>query len=314
MGYKSFEIFVDNPTASYQSGAEVTGKVVLVLDKPKKVRGLLIKFDGFAKVSWPEYDNNSSAEEEYFSNKYFLFGNENSEKEIPTGKTVYPFTTILPTGLPTSFEGGHGHIRYTITAILDRPWKKDEETKMFITVNSPVDLNLLSQVKEPVIRESSISFCCFCCTSRPMTLACFIPYSGCVPGQSVVAHIEVDNASSVHISSVKCRLRKELKWIVKMPKQFEKINKFDLLEFNLEGVPPKSSKSWIQHFEIPQMPIINLDACTIIKVNFYLEIEAEPAGGHTGLMMKFPITLGTVPLYQQRGSIMPLSIESETKY
>lgn len=117
MGYKSFQIFVDSPTGSYYAGSNVTGRIVLVLEKPKKVRGmkfvnchsiicfwsnaithvsfnlgLQIKFIGSGSVSWGDNESvrqtdgttkteliNYSAEEEYFSNKYYLTGSDSGK-------------------------------------------------------------------------------------------------------------------------------------------------------------------------------------------------------------------------------------------
>lgn len=65
-----------------------------------------------------------------------------NEIEIPAGKQVYNFTCTLPPVLPSSFEGQHGFVRYTIKVTLDRPWKFDQETKMAFTVINALDLNL----------------------------------------------------------------------------------------------------------------------------------------------------------------------------
>lgn len=58
------------------------------------------------------------------------------------GTHTYPFTCALPPTLPSSFEGEHGFVRYTVKVTLDRPWKFDQETKMAFTVTSHLDLNM----------------------------------------------------------------------------------------------------------------------------------------------------------------------------
>lgn len=63
------------------------------------------------------------------------------EITLEPGEHTYPFTTHLPPNLPSSFEGEHGFIRYTVKGIVDRPWKFDQDVKMAFTVISPLDLN-----------------------------------------------------------------------------------------------------------------------------------------------------------------------------
>lgn len=73
--------------------------------------------------------------------KLIFFFSVASEIELPPGEHVYPFTFSLPQNLPSSFEHDFGHVRYTVKAILDRPWKFDQETKSAFTVVSNFDLN-----------------------------------------------------------------------------------------------------------------------------------------------------------------------------
>lgn len=61
---------------------------------------------------------------------------------LPAGSYSYPFQFKLPTNLPSSFEGVIGYVRYTMTAVIDKPWKFDHTTKAPFTVLSILDLNL----------------------------------------------------------------------------------------------------------------------------------------------------------------------------
>lgn len=61
--------------------------------------------------------------------------------EIERGEHIYNFEFTLPAGLPSSFEGEFGHIRYIATVVLDIPrWPNDVFQQPF-TVIKPLDLN-----------------------------------------------------------------------------------------------------------------------------------------------------------------------------
>lgn len=44
MGITNFQIVLDSPTGAYYAGQNVTGKLLLSLDKPKKIRGMMAKY------------------------------------------------------------------------------------------------------------------------------------------------------------------------------------------------------------------------------------------------------------------------------
>jgi hypothetical protein len=75
---------------------------------------------------------------------YLLSGNT---EVLQSGEHCFQFSVILPNNVPSSFEGQYGHVRYTVKATLDRPWKFDHEVKAAFTVLSHLDLNLDPQNK-----------------------------------------------------------------------------------------------------------------------------------------------------------------------
>lgn len=60
---------------------------------------------------------------------------------MPAGFHRYSFNFSLPYNIPCSFEHANGHIRYTMKAVIDRPWRFDHESKIAFTVVSSYDLN-----------------------------------------------------------------------------------------------------------------------------------------------------------------------------
>lgn len=52
------------------------------------------------------------------------------------------------------------------------------------------------------------TFCCFCCTSLPLSVDVRAPVSGYCPGQVIPIQVDVDNKSNVQLNLVKIFLRK----------------------------------------------------------------------------------------------------------
>ncbi|CAG2057359.1 unnamed protein product [Timema podura] len=130
----------------------------------------------------------------------------NAETVLPAGDHSFLFTFSIPSNLPSSFEGSFGYIRYTIKATLDRPWKFNQDTKVALTVLAYRDLNMYPQLRTPLILGNTKTICCWCCQSAPMAITARVPFTGVVPGQDVPLIVELDNPTSVDITSVQCYL------------------------------------------------------------------------------------------------------------
>ncbi|KAK3926956.1 Arrestin domain-containing protein 17 [Frankliniella fusca] len=300
----------DNHYATFYAGQTVTGRVIVTVDKPKKLRAITINFKGEAEVKWTETETKKDSQgkdyedhvvykatETYYENKYHLLGSESGEIELNPGEYSYPFSCQIPISVPSSFEGEHGYIRYTVKATLDRPWKFDQESKAAFTVVAPLDLNTLPQAKEPIEFEKSKSFCCLWCKSGPLTLTVKVPAGGFVPGQTIPFQIEIENGSNIRIRPINCVLRKEVTWHARDPIHKTQKTKTTLAELAVDDeVKPHESKSFSKDITVPAVPPSNLANCGIIDLEYILKIEAVVSGFHKNVSARLPIIMGTIPL------------------
>ena len=79
-----------------------------------------------------------------YSSLYFfiLLSDGTNETQIAAGEYEFPFQFQLPENIPSSFVGEHGRVAYSVTGVIDRPWKFDHETVAFFSVVHDYDLNL----------------------------------------------------------------------------------------------------------------------------------------------------------------------------
>lgn len=198
--------------------------------------------------------------------------------ELPAGENVYPFACSLPPNLPSSFEAQWGHVRYTVKATLDRPWKFDQEVKIAFTVVSNFDLNREPRASEPINQESSKTFCCLCCGSQPLKVNVTLPARGYVPGQAMPVRVTVDNKSNVVVETIKLILRKIVTFRATTPRPDTKRDKIVVAEVSKGPVTAGDYSDYEQRLEIPPLPPSNLTNCSIIDLEYNLKIEACVAG------------------------------------
>ncbi|KYQ55050.1 Arrestin domain-containing protein 3 [Trachymyrmex zeteki] len=311
MGLKDFRIAFDNQWSTYYPGQTVTGNIIVVLDSTKKIRGISVKVKGEANTCWAtekqEMDERGqyrdetqtvTAHEEYFETKYYLVGSASGgEIEIQSGEHKFPFTCTLPTNLPSSFESDFGHVRYTVKATLDRPWKFDQDVKSPFTVITPLDLNQEPRAAESVQQEMSKTFCCLCCGTPPLTVNFSLPVRGYVPGQSMPIKINVENLSNVVVNIVKLVLCKIVTFRATTPHTDTKKEEIVVTEVSKGPVEAGGTTDYEQHLDIPPLPPSNLANCGIIDLEYNLKVEACVEGWyHRNLSANTLIFVGTVPL------------------
>ncbi|XP_059470699.1 arrestin domain-containing protein 17-like [Neocloeon triangulifer] len=312
MGLERFEIVFDNPQAVFYAGQTVTGRIVVINSTPKCFRGINVKLKGRAEVNWSEVTEQASSprptnhrntnevteifssEETYFETQFNVLGS-GEDVNLNPGEHFYPFNYVLPSNLPSSFKGDYGHVRYTILAVVDRPWKFDYEAKAAFTVISPLDLNADPKLAAPLSKEKIKIFCCMCCTSAPVYATLSLPCGGVVPGESLAPTVEVDNKSRVSISQIKLQLIKTVTY--KARGGNDKKCKVSIAEKYLPKVKRGASEVFVREagMQIPPMPPSNLDNCSIIDLDYHLNAYFVTSGFHFDFEMRLPVVVGTIP-------------------
>ncbi|XP_051156853.1 arrestin domain-containing protein 17-like isoform X2 [Leptopilina boulardi] len=322
MGIKEFKILFDNPVKTYSPGETISGRVILDLDSVKKCRGIKVKVSGKALTRWARLyaygTRNVQGREKYLSSIFYIAGGKSVEINLNSGEHIFPFEYVLPTNLPTSYElkllNDQAHIRYIVKAIIDWPWKSDNEIEAAFTVISKYDLNADPFALEQIFEERTKTFGIFS-SSPPLTASLSLPFRGYVPGQIIPVSCNVNNQSGIEINDIKLRMKmyatfsstpfRSIKKIVSktiVKERMEKIER-DFLSFNHEII-------------VPPIPPSNIGTtCNIISIAYTIELEVEVNKVLSiNLKVSAPIVIGTIPLANCLSFANSLSIKISPVY
>ncbi|XP_043580847.1 arrestin domain-containing protein 17-like [Bombus pyrosoma] len=300
---KLFGVTFDRPNATYMPGETVSGKIILDTIKEKQVRGLYVSTKGISYVHWTESDslNDSktrtySNSEKYYHFKYYIFGTQDfdSRHNLPHGHNQYPFSFRLPNNIPCSFEHTNGYIRYTVKAVIDRPWKFDHECKAAFTVVSNLDLNLHREKCFGIndgIRKSFKRLCW--CGQGSMDLQITVPSSGYVPGQTISTTLNYMNYSNELITKVSATLLRKLQFHAtsKTLSSIQAIKKASHF-----GSFPRNEQI-TSEILVPPIAPSYLQYCKIIDLDYELVVSIHVSRPCSKIKRTYPLLIGTIPLY-----------------
>ncbi|XP_046337202.1 arrestin domain-containing protein 3-like [Haliotis rufescens] len=305
-----FVVSFSNLQGVYYAGQVVQGHVTVELTDTMKMRGIRLRFEGKAYVHWTERhttgsgDNRRtetrhySAREQYFNQDILLAGRWKQQSgediHLPAGRHTFPFAFQLPPQLPSSFEGQHGHVRYTAKGIIDKPWKFDHETKRPFTVICLLDLNRDPNAMIPAQGANSKTLCCWCCASGPISANFSIDRQGYVPGEAIILKAEIDNQSNRRIksSSVKMTMVTMFHATSKTRTSSRVIAKLKHGEIEEGGHDYWNGDQLV----IPPLPPSFLAGCNIIDIRYNVQFEVTPSGPSFDLDIPLPVIIGTIPL------------------
>ncbi|XP_011700743.1 PREDICTED: arrestin domain-containing protein 2-like isoform X1 [Wasmannia auropunctata] len=308
-----FRIEFDRSSATYAPGEIVTGDVTFDLAREKTIRALKLSIKGEANVNWERrrttkdsqghnrtHIDHFRASEQYFNLTYYLLGNTggNGEVRLSAGFHRYFFNFSLPNNIPCSFEHANGHIRYTMKAVIDRPWRFDHECKIAFTVVASYDLNARSHlclgVDDEVVESN---FCCLCCFNLgTMKARIRIPTRGFVPGQSIETTVNLDNTSRVNVTKICAKLERTLDFHARSPYSVTKTDKALVKAEQTQRPLIQQGGIVLLQLRVPPIPPSQLENCSIIDQKYTLRVTIHVAGMHCSKTKTYPILIGTIPL------------------
>jgi len=320
--FERFEILYDNWPAAIKSDGQnfLSGKVILHTSSVINLRGLHISCHGQCLVSFLDEDDQDaertwSSARSYLNLTQTIWGNDVNSRAyfltMEAGNYSFPFTFKIPAGLPPSFEGDHGYIRYFCKVAIDKPWEPKNEVRIaaFNVMNS-LDLNSLptsitSKPKEARdVREANSGGLCGLCQSRgEVNIYMRTDRKGYVPGEQIVFDLHITNKSGQELTKWEIRLLQRTIYIAHSPGDNKIRKTTSILSFNLGDETRVKAGGVLkingESLTIPPLPPSCLHECDVMEVEYALKFEGYLNHMEEKFRAVIPLTIGTIPLATQ---------------
>lgn len=307
----SYYISLDNPLATYYAGQTVTGKVILKLNEELSLKGIYLRINGEANVRWSEQETppgrNTKSRRVFRSDSHTYFNYEMPLLQVPeseekvdlaAGNYEYSFSQLLPTNLPSSFEGSCGQIRYTVSSSISRPWRFDPKCLAVFTVLEVVDLNTLPGIDLPCNGQNSKTLGFMCCLkSGSISTLLTLNKQGYVPGENLSINADINNSSDLSITDVTSTL---ICMITYRAGTYSKLERLNISSVNHGLVQPHCKEQWSNEpLSIPSIHPTRVGAamCRLINLEYFVELKVKPSRRLSrAVETTVPVTIGSVPL------------------
>ncbi|XP_017856115.1 PREDICTED: arrestin domain-containing protein 5 [Drosophila arizonae] len=302
--------FDQNEHGTYFTGQVVTGKVIINLNKTKKLRGIKLQISGYAQAQWrrkhgrvvptnqyrPGRNRYFMGREDYIASTTYLMGSEQAPTTtIEAGSYTYTFACPIPSHCPSSFEGLYGHIRYLAKVMFIRPGASNRTTNVGFTVLKLLDLNQENKMlREPASSESIEYFCLM--QTKPVHIKVTLQQQGYVPGQFMLVHADVRNDSSSDCRKLMIMLYLHAKYTSDVPSMQIVSEKILLAKRESGGVLHHCQKSYTETLRIPATAPTCEHLSKVVRVSYEVRIVAVMNWMMANPKVIIPITIGNVPL------------------
>ncbi|XP_072938215.1 arrestin domain-containing protein 2-like [Epargyreus clarus] len=294
MGFDKWNIFTNSPDEEnvFYSGQTIKGKVVIDQDKEKSFRGVYVELKGYCRVKWSKIRYTEYKYQEYVNEKLYIISSRDGKFKMQPGHYEYPYQFTIPPDCPASYEGKHGHIRYELNLVVDRTLLKNQVKSVCIRAITPLDLNPLPDIKDPIRLEVNKTYGSRRAGSNHIDASVTCPVSGFCPGQYIPLEITCDNTSSTNVRKIQVAL-------MQVTTYYATRKKVSVAEVTSVAVWPVLQRSILKQqleLRVPKQTALNVRNCSLIDVDYYLKLTVKPHHRRSFSSKLHRIVIGTVSL------------------
>ncbi|XP_046577934.1 uncharacterized protein LOC124285700 [Haliotis rubra] len=305
--FQTCAVLLDGKKEVYRKGETVTGSLVLDVTEDVTVKGVRVYLYGETLVKWDEFSPGSLggtkdyiAKEKYFGLVYTVFGKKQNatgpNHTLTAGRHNYRYKFTIPKeGLPSSFEGEYGAIRFWVKVEVDRPFPNFNQCwYRGITLLDDINVND-SQYKASVRRQAKkqVSKALGLGDAGSLTLTAATDRGAYCAGEKVALKVVVKNESTKDMGKLKAQLEQKVVFTANN----ETKTRQNVIRI-LEGTPVMKGEERVWNNQLMEVdaipPSTKTRSCHIIAVSYYIKVLVEvPLGFNLETIL--PITIGTIP-------------------
>ena len=289
---KEFKLLLNNPPNDvYYPGMTVTGTVLVVNDKPKSYKAILVTIFGQVHV------HRGSQHEDFLNTIVCVWEDKDKSREFPVGEYQFPFSLqLVGNNLPASFESRVGYIRYTLEArVLKNSFMKSDT----VCTSRIKILNIIDVYRPDLFQPRSMevhrTLGYLCCVGTIVITAC-IPRTGYyIEQDSIPVQVSVENGSGSEIEDIYIHINKLVHYA-------DKVSSHYIATVCGHSVGPHRTDVWeAPPIAIPDTPATSINS-RILKVKYSLQVQAAVSFIWTDdsalkviPTIDIPLVLATVP-------------------
>jgi len=275
---------------SYKPGQTIRCFITLTFNEELTYRNISVRFLGesateFSKRTLSTFKHRfakyTGSQEHFRWYKDVISSNDEGDTTMQPGTYKYEVNYTLPYGIPSTFHGKYGNIRYTASITIDKLFREDNTFRKEFIVETPIDphdLHLYASYLAPLQVENSIDFCC--CGCRPSSLAIRTTTTSgrFETGQVIPLTVECRNVRNIRKFKLDIKLYKIVSFHSTVPVTEIKRDTEMLSRLTLSNTDKFDTKTWAGKLKVPFIEIPNVQRCAIIDVKFVIRTTANVNG------------------------------------